>query len=188
MLVMRQCKKLATDLGQKNTAKLQQKVAENLANVPKENIVEPPSHVAVPVIIANSYNENEELRDLYVKLLAKSMDKRTQNQVHPSFVEIIKQLSPEEALLLKTNPILETSLPICSIRYQKKSVYKNSNKCILYPQNIVRDTRSGIDILKYYFLTSMSISPEFLSMIIENLERLNLIKSPVGTYLTDIHA
>ena len=44
---------------------------------------------------------NEELYNLYANLLAKAMYADTKESVHPSFVEIIKQLSPADALVLK---------------------------------------------------------------------------------------
>ena len=44
---------------------------------------------------------SEELRNMYANLLAASMLKDEKENAHPSFVEIIKQLSPDEAKLLK---------------------------------------------------------------------------------------
>ena len=61
-------------------------------------IVPPEPYVAIPVIIALSYSmEVAALRDFYAKLLAKSMIIDTKDQVHPAFVEIIKQMSPIDA-------------------------------------------------------------------------------------------
>ena len=51
-----------------------------------------------PLIFMNS----EELRNLYANLLAKSMYIDTKELVHPSFVEIIRQMSPIDALIFKT--------------------------------------------------------------------------------------
>lgn len=44
----------------------------------------------------------EELRDMFANLLARSMDTATAGNVHPSFVEVIKQLTPDEARILST--------------------------------------------------------------------------------------
>jgi hypothetical protein len=41
------------------------------------------------------------LRDMYANLLAASMDTRTATGAHPAFVEIIRQLTPDEARLLR---------------------------------------------------------------------------------------
>lgn len=46
--------------------------------------------------------ESEELRKLFVNLISKSMDSHYTSNVHPSFAEIIKQMSPIDARILKT--------------------------------------------------------------------------------------
>lgn len=81
---------------------LSTKVAEKLSNTPPEDIIEPAPHVAVPVLQALQYSGNDpDLSEMYANLLAAAMDRQTANSVHPSFVEIIKQLSPPEAQLLQ---------------------------------------------------------------------------------------
>ena len=45
--------------------------------------------------------DEQHLRELYANLLATAMDKTTAGKVHPGFVDIIRQLSPDEVLLLE---------------------------------------------------------------------------------------
>lgn len=55
-------------------------------------------YVAIPAIQQISYSyDSDELRDMYANLLANFMDKERSDLVHPSFVEVIKQLNPDEA-------------------------------------------------------------------------------------------
>jgi abortive infection alpha-like protein len=76
-------------------------VSEKLKNVPPENIETPDPLVAGPAIEALRYAGHEEtLRNMYANLLANALDKETKSNTHPSFVEVIKQLSPSEANLL----------------------------------------------------------------------------------------
>lgn len=89
-------------------------LAQKLENVNPEKIVKPEAYVAVPAIQAISYSMNsEELRNLYANLLAKAMNSDTKDMVHPSFVEIIKQLSPIDAIIFKSimkrkaNPLID---------------------------------------------------------------------------------
>lgn len=83
----------------KETEKLLEKKLENIS---PEKIVEPEPYVAIPAIQQLSYSlDSEELREMYANLLASSMNKDTKSNVHPSFVDIIKQLCPDEAKLLK---------------------------------------------------------------------------------------
>lgn len=79
---------------------LKDKITARLAQIPKDCRTTPPNNVSVPVItnIAMS-SDAPELRELYAELLLKAMDTRTSDMVHPSYVSLIAQLSPEEALI-----------------------------------------------------------------------------------------
>lgn len=79
-----------------------ERVSEKLANVAPENIVTPPPSIAGPAIEALRFSGDDiNLRELYANLLAGSMDSSTQELILPCYVEIIKNLSSDEALLLK---------------------------------------------------------------------------------------
>jgi hypothetical protein len=85
-----------------NVAETEKLLAQKLENIDPEKIVSPEAYVAVPALQAISYSMNsDELRELYANLLAKSMCTDTKNSVHPSFVEIIKQMSPLDAVVFK---------------------------------------------------------------------------------------
>lgn len=85
---------------------------EKLQNTPAELIESPEPYIAVPALQYTSYcMDNDELRNMYANLLANSMTKVVKDGVHPGFVEIIKQLSPDEAKILKhmkTHPVEPT--------------------------------------------------------------------------------
>ncbi|MGI2141937.1 DUF4393 domain-containing protein [Shewanella baltica] len=96
------------------------KVAEKLQNVPEENIVTPPPHVAGPALESLRYTGSiDELKELYANLLASSMDSATTKDAHPSFVEIIKQLSSDEAKIL-TALISTEQEPAVTIRNNRE--------------------------------------------------------------------
>lgn len=68
---------------------------QKLQNIASEKIVPPEPYVAVPALQAISYSmDSAELRNLYANLLARSINVDEKEKVHPSFVEIIKGLSP----------------------------------------------------------------------------------------------
>jgi Abortive infection alpha len=72
-----------------------------LARVPPERIGIPAPTISGPAIEALRFaGTDETLRDLYANLLATAMDGDTARSAHPGFVEIIKQLTPDEARLL----------------------------------------------------------------------------------------
>ncbi len=73
-------------------------VKKRLENIPEEQRKTPDPEIAVPLIQALSYTaQNETLREMYLSLLANAMDSSMENNVHPSFVELIKQMNSTDA-------------------------------------------------------------------------------------------
>lgn len=111
-----------------NVAETKKLLEEKLQNITPDLIESPEPYIAVPALQYISYcMDNEELRDMYANLLANSMNSVVKNGVHPGFVEIIKQLSPDEAKFLKymkANPVIPTiSLRFAYNDYNKGGVY-----------------------------------------------------------------
>lgn len=85
-----------------NVEKIEQLLASRMPLDSLEKIVPPNPYVLIPALQYISYSiSNDELFDLYANLLTKAMYDDTKEKVHPSFIEIIKQLSPIDALVLK---------------------------------------------------------------------------------------
>ncbi len=81
---------------------VRERVAKKLESVPPEDIQQPKPHIAVPAIDALRYTGTEEnLSDLYANLLATSMDKATAYRAHPGFVDMIKNMCPDEAKIMQ---------------------------------------------------------------------------------------
>jgi hypothetical protein len=81
---------------------LSERLAQKLANTRPENITTPPANIAGPAIEALRFaGDDPELREMYASLLATAMDRLTAVSAHPAFVEIVKQLSPDEAKIMK---------------------------------------------------------------------------------------
>lgn len=97
------------------------KVTDRLKNVPPENIITPKPNVAGPTLEALRYTGHEpSLSELYANLLAASMDKSTAQGAHPAFVEIIKQLTPDEAKVLALF-VVGMPFPLINVRWKYKS-------------------------------------------------------------------
>jgi hypothetical protein len=76
-------------------------LSEKLKYVPPERIVTPNPAVAGPTVEALKFVANEpSLREMYANLLATSMDANTAQNAHPAFVEIIRQITADEARVL----------------------------------------------------------------------------------------
>lgn len=142
-------------------AETEKLLSKKLENVAEEKIVTPDPFVAVPAIQAISYSmDSEELRNLYANLLANAMNVDKKNRVHPSFVEIIKQMSPIDATIFKL--IFEKELrPL--LRLDVVSGLERG-----YSVSV-----SGISWIRDYSFDSIAVS-------IDNLQRLGLVRE---TYL-----
>ena len=69
--------------------------------VPEENRITAPSHIAGPIFEKLKYLEEDNiLTELYVNLLARAIDKERSDEAHPSFITIISLISPDEAMVL----------------------------------------------------------------------------------------
>ena len=77
-------------------------VAAKLATKPPEEIRSPDPIIAGPAILSMVFAaEAPHLREMYATLLAHAMHTPSAPKVHPSFVQVIQQLSPAEAQILR---------------------------------------------------------------------------------------
>jgi Abortive infection alpha len=83
-----------------NLAKILGKVKQMHAEVGIEPRVIPP-RVSIPAVDAASVEDDETVQERWAALLANAADPQFQANILPSFVEVLKQLTPEEARLLQ---------------------------------------------------------------------------------------
>ena len=129
-------------------------------SLPEDKIVEPDLMVAGPALESLKYTyDKEELRNMYLNLLVSSMNKDAKDKAHPSYVEIIRQLTPLDARVFKRlNELGQVACahPILKIDNTNR-VYSSA-----YPNYIVEEL--------------LDLGDEFdLSASISNLIRLGLI-------------
>lgn len=138
-----------------NVENFKQDLADEVNKIPIENIQEPQISIVGPTLEASKYYMDEkELRLMFAKIIAASMDSKKNGYVQHSFVEIIKQLTPLDALILNS---LEVTAPIVNI--SMKDDGKTSTQTIHYDLFIHPDSQNNT-------LNSISIN---------NLKRLGLI-------------
>lgn len=156
---------------QYNYERTKKLLAEKLKDVPPEKIVPPENYVAVPALQQISYCfDSEELRDMYANLLSVSMQEDKKWKIHPAFVDIIKQLTPDEAKLLKVLPrSIFRYHPIIDVQIE----HPNNNG---HQQLLSNYSNIAEGVCEY---------PENICAYLENLDRLKLIKLDSGTHLTN---
>ena len=68
--------------------KFEQDIGEKVAKIPVEDIVEPKASIAGPALQGLAFaHEEQNLKDMYLSLLATAMDGRVATTAHPAFVD-----------------------------------------------------------------------------------------------------
>lgn len=141
------------------------RVAEKLQHVPLERIRPPEPHVVCPTLEALRYTGHEsELRELYASLLATSLDSDTCRNAHPAFVDIIKNMSPDEAKIMKLFS-KHRDLPAVDLQINIKKE---------------RTTTHTTLISNHSFIGALAgcSHPDLMESYLKNLSRLGLIEQP----------
>ncbi|MGQ7944447.1 DUF4393 domain-containing protein [Flavobacterium sp. WC2509] len=104
---------------------VEESVKKRLDKIPEDKRKSPEPEIAVPLLQALTYTaHNETLREMYINLLANSMNADKENIVHPSFVELIKQMNSLDAKvfdeLSKTNHYQKILNPKIMLKGQGK--------------------------------------------------------------------
>ena len=137
------------------------KVTMKLESVPPDEIQEPKPHIAVPAIDALRYTGSEEgLSELYANLLATSMDKATAYRAHPGFVDMIKNMCPDEARIMN--------------QFSLQPVH-----AVLNVKSVSKKDRSFKVTHRHVSLIGLDAGCEHIALTanyLDNLERLGLIK------------
>lgn len=78
-------------------------IVEKHNRIPSTDRIEAPLNILGPALEASKYHiEEEAIRSMFANLIASSMDTKQHHNVHPSFVEIVKQLTPFDASVLSS--------------------------------------------------------------------------------------
>jgi hypothetical protein len=149
--------------------RLDEAMTRRLAGVARERIVEPPANVAGPLLLGYAFVESEPLlREMFELLLATAMNADTRDQAHPSFVEIIRQLTPDEARILREIESKKDDAFAC-VRVDLKKFFQYRIQGILTEF----DDLDG--------LSARDVAP----LCISNIERLGLVKMQFLEPLSD---
>jgi hypothetical protein len=129
--------------------------------IDEQKIITPDPAIAVPAINAMQYTSHkEEIRSIFKNLLCSSMNTDTANSLHPAFVEIAKQLNVLDSKILEE--LSKKRQVICAYVTIK---HINSGDFFF-------DGMPDIFAPHFYGLAD----PFILSISLQNLERLSLIK------------
>ena len=145
-------------------------IVTEVSNIPIDQIQEPKLSVLGPALEASKYYiDDEELRSLFAKLIAASMDNSKNEVLQPAFVEIIKQMSPIDAKnLINLYDIKDKQNPIVSIILESK------------------DSKNYKEVFDHFYIENIgNISHVRVASSLLNLKRLGLIEINYGVFLSD---
>ena len=152
------------------------KYQRKLANVSTDDIIELAPEIGVPLAEKLSYVTDDHLSDLYVALLASASTSQTVELVHPSFVNVLNNMAPDEAILLQAFSGPEFVIPALSPCWRSEAENDTiyfSRANVLIPDEFTSSLR---------FMTSL---PAYLA----NLEGLGLLEiDPDATLSTAVDA
>jgi hypothetical protein len=134
--------------------------------VPAEYLASPRLDIAVPAIEAMRYSG---LKRELALLIASTMETGRADDAHPSFIEILKQLTRDEVRMIASLPGLGQVLPFANINYTDRS-----GRILSSLRYIVPD-----------FLAGACERRRALASYIDNLLRLNLIAAPAHMAISD---
>lgn len=147
-----------------------EKIAQELVKIPEENIQEPPLSIVGPALEASKfYMEEEELRNMFAKLVSSSMDSAKNSSNHSSFVEIIKQMDFVDATILKYTFF---KAPSKTLALANLSEQFDNGGTTSFSENIVDFSIEGTSTNK-------------IASSIQNLNRLGLIAIDYMSNFTD---
>ncbi|WP_414842127.1 DUF4393 domain-containing protein [Enterococcus saccharolyticus] len=111
-------------LADKDIKDYEKKLYSKTQAIPEENRDSSKQGLAIQALEDSLYRiSEEEIVELYSNLIAKALDNRTSNRVHPSFTSILKEMSISDAILFKkiitsTRQLVSPYLPIANMQYK----------------------------------------------------------------------
>ena len=156
--------------------RVEQNIRRQAESIPPEERQEPSIGMTKTVLdgLAAAI-ENEDLQKLFLNLLCGSMDKRSASGILPVYADILKQMCPDEALLMRYFASLPTQQgPILEVRAASTSLDEGF---------VVKQTNFSL----FGFYANCN-NPQNTPIYLDNLQRLGLITLSFEKHLVDNNA
>lgn len=144
-----------------------EKIGQEIIKIPEQLLQEPPLSIVGPAIEASKFHiEQEDIRTMFAKLIASSMDSSKNNITHSSYVEIIKQMTPLDA----ENLI---------------SIHKNNNSDLIVKYKMIVDTGGFVEKYQNTYLGNPKEKRQsIIAPSLTNIERLGLVSIDYNLHRT----
>lgn len=156
---------------EKYIEEFKQELNNKILDISEENLKEPPMNIVGPAIESSKYfYEEKYYRKMFSNLLAAACDKSKFNKIHPSYTEIIKQLSPLDAKLLNMFKYYNT-YPLATLQIIDQE--KKITPCIQY-LFFFKERNNEFDALEHAQLTTSLDNLIRLGIVIKNMNIVEL--------------
>jgi hypothetical protein len=156
------------------TERFGEEIQPKIEKIPAERLTEPSAAVAGPAMQGLAFSHEEpNLKEMYLSLLATAMDSKIAMRAHPAFVEVVRQLSPPEAVYIRAL-IAHQHVAAVEVR--------------------ARTTSTGYHVLYRHLLyltrgkDNAVIADEMLPTYVDNWVRLGLVDARYDLHVTDDRA
>lgn len=154
---------------------------ENVERIPEDKRIDPDFQTVSLALENSKFSVNaKEIRNMFSTLIASSMNSDLSDTVHPSFAEMIKQMSPYDAKVAK-QVMSESTLPVVKIRKQEKSSFLFHEKGF----ECFKFSTTGSDIVSHLTPINGIIDITHTPICLNNLERLGLVQITYNQYFTN---
>lgn len=123
--------------------------------------------------------DDEFLQDVWARLIANCTDPNFKLALHPGYIEIIKQLSPDEALILKSFLKLEKYPILFTHRVPRTIAYTENIFTLQYdfsPQKNEASYKKVHELYQTHCKTLTLRKPNEMQVYIDNLIRLRIVE------------
>ena len=143
---------------------------ERAKKIPEKNLVSPRVNILGPTIEGLKYNLDEDyIKEMFTNILISDMDSTKQSKVLPSYIEVVKQLSHDDAIFLnnlKRKKLID-KLPIIRLK-----MVTNGTSYFSYISN-------------YYICSNNGDYIEIPHIVLDNLIRLQIVEIPFDEYIVN---
>jgi hypothetical protein len=142
-------------------------IAKRFSQIPQEDIIEISPEIGTPILEKLSYVQDETLRTMFIELLAKSSSASQVDLAHPSFVNLISSMSPDEAVMIKSFS------GIANIPFISLEAVNPTNSSSIMIADLIISTPNGVSF------------PDRIPLYLSNLAGLGILEMRRDTYITD---
>lgn len=145
-------------------------LSKKLETIPPEAVVEPKAAIAAPIVQGLGLSvEEPNLKEMYLNLLACTMDGRDVQKAHPGYASILGQITPDEAAFIKGVLVVSKIFPIVSLN-KKAPERVGQSSVVRHLISVARNQEAywGRDI----------------AFMLDNLQRLGVVEIGYDAHLT----